>query len=610
MCRFFGSVGNSIIDRDSFAQLLELSRNGGPDASTIFQDEHIQFGFNRLAILDTSELGNQPFVSESGRYVLMLNGEIYNYRELEKEYEITGLKSGSDAEVVLRLIEKLSFEKVIHVLNGMFAIACWDAEVKQLYLARDFAGIKPLFYSIRQDGMVFGSQFDQLLQHPWCKDWKFSEVGLSEYLQFGYMSPPYTIADKVKQLGVGEYLSYSFNSQEIKTVVYKTFYGEEGSISELASGRSKQLGEVIAEAVERQMVSDVPLGVFLSGGIDSSLVAAKAKTLKSDISAITIGFEDKKYDESETAMAYAKQLGIKNHHIERFGNQELLGVFEEHFEAMSEPIADYSTLPTFLVSKIARETNTVMLSGDGGDELFWGYPRFLTFANSAKYFRIPSTFMRNSVKRVLKSAKYNVSGFLGEDSLGAANRSFHSYISPTDIFSLTGKYSISEETIGGYDCDAFSGRKSLNYLRKNEFYFHLQKILVKVDRMSMGNALEVRVPLLDEKVIEFSEKYYSRLGSEHSELKRMLKEALYPHIPKEILEVKKRGFTPPLYEWSMNELKSEITETVIRNPLSFDSAVLNKWLQEYYSNSGRVSIEKIWTVYVLIKWLEKQTDKL
>jgi len=609
MCRLFGTVGNSIIDRDSFAQLLELSRKGGPDASTIFQDEHIQCGFNRLAILDTSEQGNQPFISESGRYVLMLNGEIYNYRELVKEYEITGLKSGSDAEVVLRLIEKLSFEKVIHVLNGMFAIACWDTEVKQLYLARDFAGIKPLFYSTQQNGMVFGSQFDQLLKHPWCKHWEFSEVGLSEYLQFGYMSPPYTLADKVKQLGVGEYLIYNLVNQEIKTFVYKTFYCEEGSISELAAGSSKQLGKVIGEAVERQMVSDVPLGVFLSGGIDSSLVAAKAKSLKSDISAITIGFEDKKYDESETAMAYAKQLGIKNHHVERFGNQQLLDVFEEHFEAMSEPIADYSTLPTYLVSKIARKTNTVMLSGDGGDELFWGYPRFLTFANSAKYFRIPSKLMRNSVKKILKSAKYNVSGFLGEDSLGTANQSFHSYISPLDILSLTGKYSISEETLGGYECDAYLGRTAMDYLRRNEFYFHLQKILVKVDRMSMGNALEVRVPLLDKEVIEFSQKYYSRMASEHSELKRMLKEALYPHIPKEMLEVKKRGFTPPLKEWSMNELKSEIMETIRRNSLSFDSAVLNKWLNQYYLNSDRASIEKIWTVYVLIKWLEKQKDK-
>lgn len=600
MCRLFGSVGTTTIEHQNFEKLTLMSKKGGPDSTNYFTSEHVQFGFNRLAILDTTSNGNQPFVSDSGRYVLMLNGEVYNYKEIHKQFNLGVLKSGSDAEVVLKLIEKISFEKAIHELNGMFAISCWDSVERKLYLARDFAGIKPLFYSNTPQGIVFGSQFNQLLKHPWCKNWSWSTVGLSEYLQFGYMLPPHTLADGVFQIKVGEYLIYSIDNQTYERKEYQRFYKQAGQISELDD--DVNVGKAITAAVERQMVSDVPLGVFLSGGIDSTLVAAKARELNSNLTAVTIGFDDKKYDESEKAIEYAKHLNINHHHVERFGSQSLLEVIDDHFDDMPEPIADYSSLPTYLVSKIARKTNTVMLSGDGGDELFWGYPRFLTFANSAPYFRIPGKLPRKAVKKVLKAKGYDITGFLGESNLGAANMAFQSYIDPQRILSYTGKYELSQDTLDGYKFRGTTPTNSLDYLRRNEFYFHLQKILVKVDRMSMANSLEVRVPLLDKQVIEASEHFYSELGMSHVHLKHVLKEELYSYMPKELVETQKKGFTPPLIQWVEKELRSDIEEVLKSSDL-----IDHDLLTSYYQNRS-VSLEHLWTVYVLLRWVKQNSN--
>jgi asparagine synthase (glutamine-hydrolysing) len=602
MCRLFGSVGITTIEHQEFEKLTLMSKKGGPDSTDYYSNDNVQFGFNRLAILDTTSNGNQPFVSESGRYVLMLNGEIYNYKEIHKQFSLGELKSGSDAEVVLKLIEKISFEKAIHQLNGMFAISCWDSQEQKLYLARDFAGIKPLFYSNTSDGIVFGSQFNQILKHPWCKKWGWSNIGLSEYLQFGYMTPPYTIAENVYQLGVGEYIVYTFESKTIEKKVYQRFCENRGNTSELDPKSVDNIGKAITNSVKRQLVADVPLGVFLSGGIDSTLVAAKAREFNPELTAVTIGFDDKKFDESEKAIEYAKHLKIKHHHVERFGSQSLFDIIDDHFDDMPEPIADYSSIPTYLVSKIAHKTSTVMLSGDGGDELFWGYPRFLTFAKSAPYFRIPGSLPRKVAKKVLKSMGANITSFLGEPNLGAANMAFQSYIEPNKITEYKGDYQISRETLTGYDFKGTHSSKSLDYLRRNEFYFHLQKILVKVDRMSMANSLEVRLPLLDKEVIRASEPLYSELGVSHELLKHTLKNELFNYVPKSLIETKKKGFIPPLIHWVEKELRSDIDEILKSSDL-----INHDLLTSYYVNKA-VSLEHLWTVYVLLKWYKLQVN--
>jgi asparagine synthase (glutamine-hydrolysing) len=322
-----------------------------------------------------------------------------------------------------------------------------------------------------------------------------------------------------------------------------------------------------------------------------------------EIESLTIGFEDKEFDESVQAREYAKILGIKNETV-LLNDNELLSIYNEHFENLTEPFADYSSLPTFLISKISSQKFKVMLSGDGGDELFWGYPRFNTFANSIPFFQIPGKTNRKIASRILKKANYDVTGFLSEGSLGKANFEFQSYNCSNAINSLFNQSpNISDELKLGYEFDTRSKVEGLNYLRHNEFYNHLQKVLIKVDRMSMANGLEVRVPLLGKEMLKLAEQIQPELHKHH-ELKFILKKLLAESIPQNKMNLKKSGFTPPLLRWSKSILKEDIIDTILSNN-SFSEAYLNKnevkkLVDSYYTgNSG--SIESLWTMYVLEK---------
>jgi asparagine synthase (glutamine-hydrolysing) len=613
MCRLFGNIAfnSRTIDSIEFKKLTLLSKRGGPDSTEFYEDELVQFGFNRLAILDTSSNGQQPIISPSGRKILMLNGEIYNFQDLIRKYQLKELRSGSDAEVIAHLIDFLSFEQLLKELDGMFAIALWDRADKELYLARDFAGIKPLFYATLPTGFIFGSQFDQILKHPWVKPFSWSETGLREFLQFGYMQAPHTVAQNVFQMNVGEYLVYRSSDNSINTCTYSQYFNSESaSESETSDSAYHKVEQAIRESVKDQLVADVPLGVFLSGGIDSALVTSFAAQHRQDIETLTIGFSDPLYDESSKATEYAKILNVQNTNIV-LSDSELLNIFDEHNQSMSEPLADYSSLPTYLVSKVAAQKFKVMLSGDGGDELFWGYPRFRTFANSSDYFRILGPNIRRGARKLLKAYGKDITGFLHEDNLGLANRHFHSYINESELLKMMPDSKLSEALIQGYSFNEYSKRNALLYLRKNEFYFHLQKVLVKVDRMSMSNSLEVRVPMLSKLMLETAQCIQPELSQTHFELKYLLKKVLSDFIPFDLVEKKKKGFTPPLKIWSRGVLKDEISDT-IRSKIDF--AGNNRIQDELISYTDRYirgehdNLEGIWTFYTLCKWYNKVNE--
>lgn len=583
-----------------------MSKKGGPDSTGFFYDVNCQFGFNRLAILDTSDRGSQPVVSPSGRYVMMLNGEIYNYRELIHEYGLINLRSGADSEVVAQLLDRMSFHELPSKLNGMFAISVWDKEERELFLVRDFAGIKPLFYGLNTSGLVFSSQFNQILCHPWFQEWTWSSTGLREYLQFGFMSAPYTVAEDVFQLPPGVWLRYKPGSPEgAVTQRYQNFFDSpESCISETDTSTIWGVKKTITNAVTRQLVSDVPLGIFLSGGIDSSLIAALAAGIRPDIETITVGFDHSEFDESAKAAEYARRLGLKNERIV-LSADELIRIFDEHQRAQTEPLADYSTLPTYLISRVASSRFKVMLSGDGGDELFWGYPRFRTFAKSALYFNIPSSFLRRSAKKILKTSGFDVTGFLNETNIGTANLCFHSYLPPGLLDKIWPESAISVESGSSYHFNETDTESILLYLRKNEFYQHLQKILVKVDRMSMANGLEVRVPLLDKEVISYASTIRPELLKKHSQMKYLLRNILNQYIPEEVISQAKRGFTPPLKIWSKTVLRDNIGDTLGLLPdLGLPIAGI-EFLKQYgmdYLNDKHDNLEGLWTLYSLINW--------
>ena len=612
MCRLIGNItqNSSKLESIEFETLTLLSKAGGPDSTEFYEDDLVQFGFNRLSILDTSSAGNQPIVSPSSRYVVMMNGEIYNFKELITQFHLQNLRSGSDVEVVAHLIDLLSFADVVTLLDGMFALVVWDKVDRKCFLARDFAGIKPLFYGYSSKGLVFASQFNQVTKHPWFAEKRIFETGLREYIQFGYMPAPHTIFEGIKQLEPGKYIEYSWENSQLEIHHYQLFFQTDARsiYKETSKDTLDLLRTVVNESIKKQLVSDVPLGVFLSGGIDSTLVAANAVKLNPEIESLTIGFEDKELDESAQAKEYAKILGIKNETV-ILNDKELLSIYDEHFENLTEPFADYSSLPTFLISKISRQKFKVMLSGDGGDELFWGYPRFDTFANTIPYFRIPGKTNRKIATRLLKKSKFNVSGFLPEGNLGKANFEFQSYNASSDLNRLFKNLPpISNELKEGYFCDTTNKTEALNYLRRNEFYYHLQKVLVKVDRMSMANGLEVRVPLLSKEMLKLAELIQPELH-QHHELKFLLKKLVSESIPPNKMNLKKSGFMPPLLRWSKTILKDEILDVLSSNKSLisnyFDKNEIIK-LEQNYFNSGEKRLESLWSFYVLEKFMKSK----
>jgi asparagine synthase (glutamine-hydrolysing) len=364
------------------------------------------------------------------------------------------------------------------------------------------------------------------------------------------------------------------------------------------------LHSILRESVERQLVADVPLGIFLSGGVDSSLIAAISSKIRPDLETLTIGFEHKAYDESDKAKEYAKILRLKNTRI-ILSEKELLSIFEEHNSALTEPIADYSTLPTFLISKLAASRFKVMLSGDGGDELFWGYPRFRTFARSAPMFNLPGSSFRRVAGRTLKSCGFDITGFLNEESLGKANLAFHSYLSQDFLENIWPDSKLSEELLGDFSFKNTKRESVLLYLRRNEFYQHLQKILIKVDRMSMANGLEVRVPLLDKAVLRHAQTILPGMLKDHIELKWLLKNILQQYLPEGIIEQQKKGFTPPLKIWAKTTLRNHIEDTLeagMTLGIPFKNTDMLLEYAKSYLGGKHNNLEGLWTIYVLIKW--------
>jgi asparagine synthase (glutamine-hydrolysing) len=419
------------------------------------------------------------------------------------------------------------------------------------------------------------------------------------------MPAPFTVAASVYQLLPGSWLRYSRETNSIKTGSYQQFFGSDRAVNPETSPEQLESGAmVLKSAVERQLVSDVPLGIFLSGGIDSALMVAMASRVRPDVETLTIGFDQPGFDESTKAAEYARILGVKNQCIVLSDN-ELLNLFDEHNKALTEPFADYSSLPTYLISKVASSRFKVMLSGDGGDELFWGYPRFRTFARSAGYFRIPTSFARRATRRLLKSVNRDITGYLYTSSVGEANLNFHSYLNPSLLDSIWPESDISDTTKVDYLFTGTEPKDTLLHLRQNEFYQHLQKILVKVDRASMSNGLEVRVPILDKQVIQFAENIGSEMLTGHHVLKYLLKNVLYQYIPFSIVENQKRGFTPPLKVWARGVLRDEISEILNQiDCLSLpfrESDALMKYAHDYLSGKHN-NLEGAWTIYTLTQW--------
>jgi len=610
MCGIFGEFGYSLLNKNQFNSLNALSWSRGPDMSGYWSDHNnIQLGFNRLAILDPSEKGNQPMISQNGKWVIIMNGEVYNFPEIRNKLGKTkaDFTSQTDTEVVLAAFETWGIEKTLEIVNGIFAIALYDRSNKKIHLIRDFAGVKPLYFGIMNNCTVFASQYDQIFNHPAFKENLIpKQESLTDFVRMGYIPAPNAFFNNTWQVRPGEIVTIN-QKMDINKEIYYSFPEPSSEYNETDSQAIEKLDFILSEVVRSQLISDVPIGAFLSGGIDSPLICNYIHQESPQLETFTIGSSDPEYDESNTAKDYSDSLGVTNH-LYIYSNEDLVNDLDNHFKAYSEPFGDYSSLPSFQVCKNAKSKFTVVLGGDGGDEIFWGYPRFQRFTSHRSWFNfnIPSRMLLASICRKLG---VNVSYGISANSVQEWALGHHSHNNFDILDKILPDNSNSNELLKIYDDTIkLKGRKDiLHWLRRNEFYGHLQCVLLKMDRASMYHGLEVRVPFLDRKVLDFSSRIKPELASKHQISKYMLKKLMSNKYPNTIIQQEKKGFSFNLEHSLKTVLKDEVMALLVdRDPYpsnTFNREGLNKFINSYYNNEYTNSWS-IWVLFALQKWAD------
>jgi len=546
------------------AGMVPLMVRRGPDDGGLWCDPgRCTLGFRRLAILDLSPAGHQPMESRDGRYCLVYNGELYNFRDLRRELEQEGVvfDSSGDTQVVLHALIRWGREGLGR-FNGMFALALYDRRAGRLLLARDHAGIKPLYCLRGKEGFVFASQYDQLLAHPMSRDCAVDRAALALYLRLAYIPAPRAILAGSRAVAAGGWMEVETDGT-VRDGRFFTFPSyQEPTLRGAAAWEA--VDAAVEKAVARQLISDVPVGVFLSGGIDSPLVAAKVRAAGGGgVKAFTISTGGDGFDEGADAVAYAREIGI-DHVVREIREADCLALLDDVVAACGEPFGDYSIFPTLLVCRLAREAVTVMLSGDGGDELFWGYAeRFASVVQAAPDFGQPLWLRRG------RWAAHRTLGLgggywqLAYPSVGDWYRAKHSHLEEGDLRQLFPEFPAWPAACTLFDYHGHDRDATAQWCRWNEFTGRMAMILAKVDRASMYSSLEVRVPLLDREVVEVAGQvaWESCLDLGQRLGKLPLRHALRRHVGHHT--VAKRGFTVPMGRWLRGPLRSLVEERVV-----------------------------------------------
>ena len=571
MCGILGELiigGGSLTELPVFEEILARSRRRGPDAQGVQQiDGCCQLGHNRLSILDLSPQANQPMVSPSGRYWLVYNGEVYNHQELRAWVNDERLFRGtSDTESLCVAMDRYGVPAVIERCDGMFALGVYDRQTRCLWLARDFAGIKPLFYAFNGRRLVFASQYDQVMAFPEFRDEPVEPAFLRLYLEQHFMPAPFGLHRGSGQLRPGELMRVDENGRITRTRFWEFPARVQASVQE--QEEALELVEAELEAATRaELMSDVPLGAFLSGGIDSPLVCYFARrNVDWKLKAFSIGSDSPVHDESQDAATYARLIGVE-HQLERMDSGDALRIMERVGKALHEPMADFSIIPTWLVSSLARRKVKVALSGDGGDELFFGYERFWSVGKNIRFqgWPYPLKYLLYGLDRVFSGNRHINSAVLFP-SQGVAHQGLHSRFDKEwleRLFPDLKGVSLPEE----YDTYAYLRTgdmdELLGYMRRAEFYGMMQKTLRKVDLASMDNSLEVRVPFLKKSFIETSLKIDPWLSYGPERKKELLKALLRRKLPAAPIDNRKRGFSVPLGKWIRQELRNHFEEILL-----------------------------------------------
>ncbi len=630
---------------DVCGRMTAMLEHRGPDAGGVWVDERsgIALGHRRLSIIDLTQAGAQPMHSASGRFSLSFNGEIYNFRALRKELDKSHypFRGHSDTEVILAAVETFGVRAAIGKLQGMFAIALWDKESDQLTLVRDRAGKKPLYYGWFGRTFLFGSELKALRQHPQFEKAINLNV-LGQYIQLGWVSAPGSIYENLHTLPAGHFLQVSVHSapgSQQPQAFWSARDVLEAGQAALFSGTYEQavesLDSILRSAVQERMVADVDIGALLSGGVDSSIIVALMQSLSDrPVKTFSIGFWEEKYNEAEFAASVAKFLGTEHHEL-YVSPDEALAVVERLPDIYDEPFADASQIPTYLVSKLAHEHVKVVLTGDGGDEQFAGYRRY---KNCLKHWqavrRVPVALRRilagltnsiseqgwkfasrgdqetsESVPRWLrKLGKYgqrscNWTAQRPEEVL--ANK--FTKCLPVDRFVRDARIVSNSMTDHSLWADVQDPLFSM--LHYDYVGYLSDDILVKVDRASMAVGLEARAPLLDQRVLEFAWSLPAQYLFDGKNGKLVLRDLLYRHVPRALIDRPKRGFSVPVKEWLAGPLREWvedlISEETLRRQGIFDTtAVRDAWSQHLRGWANHS--ELMWAILMFQTWWRHQ----
>lgn len=588
------------------ALMTRIVRRGPDDEGEWTDGRRCALGFRRLSILDLSPTGHQPMTTTDGRHVLVFNGEVYNFRELRADLESRGrtFRSSGDAETVLVALAEWG-PAALKRFNGMFALAYYDSLEQRLLLARDHAGIKPLHYGLSPRGIVFGSQSDQIRAHPWMRDRGIDENGLALYLRFGFVPAPYGLHAGAHQVQAGEWIEIDRSGQLQRGRLFELPRWQQPT---LAGDEAVEAFEaVFSRAVRRHLVADVPVGVLLSGGIDSPLVASEARRQHAGgLQAFTIEVDDPAHNEADDARSYARELGLEQV-VERVSSTDALALLDDVVTACTEPSADHSMFPTLMVSRLARRHVKVVLSGDGGDELFWGYPsRFGTAIEQARYFGWPrmARLAAIGVRRTLQhgAATRDV---LDHATLGELYQRKHTLMNEDDLARVFPTLPALPVDFRAFEYSGTDPDEAAQWVRWNEFTVHLARVLSKVDRASMHHSLEVRVPLLDREVIEVAWRtdWRSCLDLRTHVGKRVLRKALSHRVRHQTTA--KRGFAVPMHAWLVGPLRPLLRELVLERGellgLPTDRAALAE-IDAQLRAGDRTKAWGLWSLLSLALW--------
>ena len=606
MCGICGFTGE-IIDRGDKQEVLrrmtEIITHRGPDSSGFYTDEDVAMGFRRLSIIDISETGDQPIYNEDKSLVLTFNGEIYNYRELREILLQKGhvFTTQTDSEVLIHGFEEWG-EDLLNKLRGMFGFAIWNKKDKSLFIARDYFGIKPVHYAVVNGNLVYGSEIKSILEYPGFER-KFNRNALDRYISFEYSVPPETFFEGVYALMPAHYLWFKNGKVETHRYWEPKFEPDESMTEEEAVD---EIAKVFEESVSAHKISDVEVGCFLSSGVDSSYVS----TYFSGQKTFTVGFDNgERYNEIEWAKNLSEKIGVE-HHYKVITPEEYWGNIRKVQYHMDQPLADASCIALYFVSKMARDYVKVVLSGEGADELFGGYNIYHEPDDLASYQKLP-LFLRKALAGVAKALPFR---FRGKNFLIRGSQPIEeNFYGNCSMFTMEEKKKLLKKDIPctrpqELTMPYYNRVKDLDDVTKMQYVdinvWLVGDILLKADRMSMANSLELRVPFLDKEVFKVASRLPKRLRVNSENTKYAMRKAALRRLPPETAKKKKLGFPVPTRVWLREDKYYNIVKDAFLSEASrqfFNTDALMKLLDEH--KAGKCdNNRKIWTIFVFLIW--------